>query len=514
MKLIDKGFTLIEVLIVVLIIGVLVAVAVPQYQKAVLKSRFSSLLPTTKAVRDGNEAHYLTYSGYARLLSELEVTATNNEDITLELSDDPDYTYVLATRSDLGEKNNLIMYQKHSFQYPDEIHCEALDGDTQANWLCETGMHSVKSLGEVITPGFNTYVIEGTGNGLTPSQLEALNGPNCDKASTLGYTCSMVDNGDGTKTKMTCNIDGLCSIGEYNEDGMYKRSTCLKDANGVCQVKKERFYDENGNMTSFRSCSYFNTTTGKCSSYGNWWQDNYDAIYDKDGNKIAELFCNGVNASTGKCTSYYTEANVYTYDENGNVTSKQRCNDINTTTGECSSYYTNLAGANYFYTYDENGNRLTNMGCVVDSAGKCTLYDAQNSFNYTYDSNGNMTSQVRCKTINTTTGVCTSYSNERTEYSYDNQGNLVSSITCTDVNSGTGQCNSYPSNNSVYTYDDGGIQTIYSCTQQDGDGNCTSYNGYNYTVYDEDGNKLWYGNFCDRYSDRISCIQLGCSYYN
>ena len=112
----QTGFTLIEVLVVVLIIAILAVIAVPQYQRAVLKSRFSSLLPTTKAVRDGNEAYFLTHNGYARNLNELDVTVTNNEDMTLELSRDPDYSYVLATRPNLNA--NLIMYQNTARNFP------------------------------------------------------------------------------------------------------------------------------------------------------------------------------------------------------------------------------------------------------------------------------------------------------------------------------------------------------------------------------------------------------------
>lgn len=55
----QKGFTLIELMIVVAVIGVLAAIAIPQYQKYVAKAETASALATLTGIKTNAEAYTL-----------------------------------------------------------------------------------------------------------------------------------------------------------------------------------------------------------------------------------------------------------------------------------------------------------------------------------------------------------------------------------------------------------------------------------------------------------------------
>ena len=82
----NHAFTLIELLVVVLIIGILAAIALPQYQKAVAKSRAMQAIAMLKDVYEAAEVYYLAKGTWPSKFEDLDVQIpwTGNVRVTPE----------------------------------------------------------------------------------------------------------------------------------------------------------------------------------------------------------------------------------------------------------------------------------------------------------------------------------------------------------------------------------------------------------------------------------------------
>jgi len=122
-----QAFTLIELLVVVLIIGILAAVALPQYQKAVEKSRGTQALALLHAVLQAEQAYYLangeTTSDRDALGIDLPTNA--NGSATIFTIKDSEYRFCI---------DNSCLINRRSYQSQTYILQANLTGGGQAPW--------------------------------------------------------------------------------------------------------------------------------------------------------------------------------------------------------------------------------------------------------------------------------------------------------------------------------------------------------------------------------------------
>ncbi|MBP5404307.1 MAG: prepilin-type N-terminal cleavage/methylation domain-containing protein [Elusimicrobiaceae bacterium] len=406
----NKGFTLIELLVVILVIAVLVAVALPQYKHAVLKSRFSGVMPLAKAVADAQEVYYLGSGEYATTQDKLDIVfPTTVERSSLSISQEEKHNFVMASRSDVPNVH-YIRYQEHSQNFPREIHCEAKADDEQANWLCEKGLNGEK-IGGSITDGYTTYVLEGTGNGnlgktyYGTSNLVLGEGDVC--IATGAYNCyggyyenasCSVETPSGYAiypcAHSTFTAEGLCKGGDHNKldcsYSLFNNSTC-KGGNGDNPCNNSIFENnsvcESGTRSGCTDASFTNST---CYAKGTGGASNGRS-------------CGGTKSTYDNSTCYNQSNNMWGCGQ-ATYTNGSKC--YSNENGGCGGSST-FSGASSCY-----GNGANGCGSGIFDGGSNCYGDAALSCGKATFSNGSV-----CHA--NVPGACTQKENGTNDSSYD-----------------------------------------------------------------------------------------------
>ena len=133
-KTIQKGFTLIELMIVIAIIGILAAIALPAYQDYTIRAQFSECVNSANPYRTAFAETAQSVGGLGNVdETNLGLETDNDTDLTdncvlesINFGDSPSFAIGVASDVDIGAGNGS----------PDGVTWTATDTDSAIEWQC------------------------------------------------------------------------------------------------------------------------------------------------------------------------------------------------------------------------------------------------------------------------------------------------------------------------------------------------------------------------------------------
>lgn len=121
MKAVNKGFTLIELMIVVAVIGVLAAIAIPQYQNYVAKSELAAAYSTLSALKTNTEDYLANKSTAITAATDIQAIQPSDSNVGVITAaggagDDVVLTYTFGTLAStkIGNGSTLTLTKANS----------------------------------------------------------------------------------------------------------------------------------------------------------------------------------------------------------------------------------------------------------------------------------------------------------------------------------------------------------------------------------------------------------------